>query len=1164
MGSSQAFYSNQVEILYHHLKEALYSKETTPFTKRLIIVPSPAMKSWLMLKMAEDPDLGICAGILISHLDKTIQTLQDLLQKTPCSTRESFYAPNSLELSLSIERELIEHLNMYASMDQEKKKIWDPLLRYLQIAEPSRPLSRRSLRRLIALSERLSALFRQYGTYGEKWVKEWKSAPSDHWQIQLWQALYKKKQYWKAPFDLLSLESLNLDQKQNLQVHLFALSFISRIHHECIFGISQAVQVYYYLLSPCQAFWTDIRSEKERRSITKRWQAIGAAESQLQELDGYLRDNNPLLANFGRLGREMAQQLQENSTPSIESYVLPEVVNVIAAYEDLVSPDLLLSEKKNDLSLLEALQADLVLLRNPDATEPIEISPEDRSLQIHAAPSRYREVEILYHALSGLIDRHSKDEDPILPKDILVMAPDIAEYAPFIKAVFQSKESILDTQIMDLSMAAQNPIAQAFLHLLELSTGRWDAVSLLELIEMAPFQKKQQFTLEELSTWQEWVRNAAIRWGDDPGHREEILLRDYGINGFAEFGGVGTWENGLERLLAGMTTTLLDEEFAPADMQTVPVEGVSYTQASLLEKWVRILRSLRDDLLPLHDGSALNMAQWSSYLRCLCEAYLAPDYEDADSVSQYVGLLQQFDRLKNSARSLPEEKFRYDSIGPRLEQLLHEERVTYRETSLQAVRFCSLLPMRALPAKVIVWMGMEDGAFPRQDTADSLNLLMGSTLADYAPSTSDFDRYLFLEALISARRYFLVTYSMLSSEGGAEKPPSLLIEELLSYLDKAYIRDGNPGSLGCRIEHPFQGYDAKYFSAEADFPSYSLASYREAVAHYRKEKEPTHVFIPNFAIGEIARPTEGIIRIDLKQLRALARDPMKSYLNKKLGIYLENREDLEIQTEENVFLSNLDLHQLRQGCMQTPVREVLSHAERTGLLPSGQFKRIAEKNVEQDFEEIVWKLREEGIELDKIHSVVFAEDCYDPVREEGGGWRLPAFTLQYNQKTTIMLTGSFSQVCREGLLLHEEDKFEGHLKVWPEYLLFKNLIDKFQLPIDQKLILYKKKVVKKEPFFENAEEELRRYLDYYFVSLQYCSPLLPEWTSSVLDSEKSFSEKAVQDITGDYSFFFHEYAKWVFLTLTGERDLSIGDWSRLAAEHFAPIKEAWSGKGRRK
>ncbi|MFW9278408.1 hypothetical protein, partial [Glaesserella parasuis] len=67
------------------------------------------------------------------------------------------------------------------------------------------------------------------------------------------------------------------------------------------------------------------------------------------------------------------------------------------------------------------------------------------------------------------------------------------------------------------------------------------------------------------------------------------------------------------------------------------------------------------------------------------------------------------------------------------------------------VNFCTLLPMRAIPFKVVCLLGMNEGEFPRQQTINSFDLMQ------YAPqkgdrSRRDDDRYLFLEALLSAQQ----------------------------------------------------------------------------------------------------------------------------------------------------------------------------------------------------------------------------------------------------------------------------------------------------------------------------------------------------------------------------------------------------------------------------
>src|SRR5262249_30280366 len=141
------------------------------------------------------------------------------------------------------------------------------------------------------------------------------------------------------------------------------------------------------------------------------------------------------------------------------------------------------------------------------------------------------------------------------------------------------------------------------------------------------------------------------------------------------------------------------------------------------------------------------------------------------------------------------------TIKHQLEGLLNRKRVCYRESRIHAVRFCSMLPMRAIPAQVVVLMGMQEDAYPKQELPLSLNRMMGNKKVDYCPSQTDYDRSLFLETLLGARRYYLITYQGYSSQDGKEQPPSLLVTELLGYLDKAYLNyEKRPSE--CCVNHP--------------------------------------------------------------------------------------------------------------------------------------------------------------------------------------------------------------------------------------------------------------------------------------------------------------------------------------------------------------------------
>ena len=132
-----------------------------------------------------------------------------------------------------------------------------------------------------------------------------------------------------------------------------------------------------------------------------------------------------------------------------------------------------------------------------------------------------------------------------------------------------------------------------------------------------------------------------------------------------------------------------------------------------------------------------------------------------------------------------------------------------------------MLPMRAIPAKTIALMGMNENSFPRPDSRLSLNLMKENPSCDYCPSRTDYDRYLFLEALLSARQYFILSYTNYAASDGKEQAPSLLVTELMSYIDQAYKIENQKVSETLVYTHPYRSFDHHYFSHDGHFKNYS-------------------------------------------------------------------------------------------------------------------------------------------------------------------------------------------------------------------------------------------------------------------------------------------------------------------------------------------------------
>ncbi|WP_059360436.1 exodeoxyribonuclease V subunit gamma [Parachlamydia acanthamoebae] len=1124
------FFSNQVELLIHPLKQQLLGAH--PFCRRLIIVPSPAMKSWVMFKMAEES--GIAMGFETIYLDQGIQRLYQLIE--PNQTLANH--PSSFELTLALEVEVRQILMRCESLSSEEHELWKPLFGYLRFSPSIKTLSLKGEKRLISLVEKLAGLFLEYGIAGGEALEAWRQAPPSSWQVYLWKKIFERGNAynWTYPYHYLNQISIPEKRIDQLQVHLFAMSYLPALYHNFLQKIAQAISVSFYLLSPCEAFWSDACSDKESKRMQRYWKKQDAPEAQQVALEELLRDKNPLLANFGRLGREMAVAVEDSNVRTSACYTLPARALDFPCYEESITSDILLhSSDRPYLTLLQAVQTDMVLFRNPDHTPPLDLSENDSTIQIHATPSLLREVQILHDNLIRLIHNAPK-ENPLSPNEWVVMAPDIRIYAPFIKMVFSNPNSPLDYKMMDAKLPEQNLYIQSFLHLLKLSSSRWDTVSLLTLFDYLPFRNKWGLHFEDIDQIRTWIKETGIRWGMDIAHRQMILKQDHCAHTLVDENPAGTWEHGFQMLLKGL---ILEENDT--------ILSVDITQSTLLGKWIYIVRSLHQDLIPLNDGSERTIQEWGTYLQHLSNFYLLPELSEHQELLEH--LLHPFFK-----GFLPQHTFSFKTIQPILLSLFKKEDVSYRETSLRAVKFCSMLPMRAIPAKGIALLGLEEGAFPRFLPESSLHLLAFHPQADYSPSQIDFDRYLFLETLTSAREYLLLSYQAFSSTG-KEQPPSLLVQELMSYLDKSYRLGDTCPSKRCFFKHPFHGYNPQYFD-NSSLNSFSQENYRSALASLKTEKTSKHCFIPKFLSLRTPLCLEEEHILEIRQLIALARNPFEHYFNKRLGIYLEKEESRKIPDDDLFSLTSLSKASLKKEALKHPLDALLTQNEIKGRLPFGYFKALSLDQLKKEIEQNKSLLLNCGIALDQIFQIELTDAVSEPTQIHPACWLLPPLELTYQVDKRIKIVGILPEVTPQGLLAFIRDEKKEVIKAWPAYLILNCLANVYPDMFGKHLIFAKSGSIK-APFFDQPFTLLEHFLDYYFICQTHVSPLLPEWIPDMIENPKSCQLKIQKSLTGHFSLY-NDYVNWM---TRGDVDLDyvslVSEWQELATAYFSPIYTHW-------
>lgn len=895
--------SNRTEQLVEILCDVVREPLASPFAKECIVVQGRGMERWLSMQLAQR--LGVWANPEFPFPRTLIERAFAAVsgEKEDVGAR---YQPETLLWAIAA------LLPGFLSHDA-----FAPIRSYLgdDAAGPS-------MVRLLQLAERIAGTFDQYVVYRPDMLRAWEADGDAHdWQPVLWRALVAhlgdghlaaREQRFLA--GIAGREALDDFPER---ISLFGLSTLPPLYVRVLFALSRVAKVHLFLLSPSSEYWAEIRSKREQLRAVARATRPGHEPT---EDDLHLEEGNPLLASLGRLGRDFQFVLEEGGD-----------------YE--TGDDDLFAEPTAG-TLLGTLQADILHLRErrhdvggrTDRVPALPLAADDRTIAVHSCHSPMREVEVLHDQLSRLFE-----EIPGLhPRDVVVMTPAIDTYAPLVEAVFGETESrpTLPYRVADRGVRSTDEIVDAFSCLLDVVDGRMTATDVLDLLRIEAVRRRFGIEATDVELVRHWVDRAGIRWGIDERHRAELgqpELREY------------TWRFGLDRLLLGYA---MPAEGCELFRGTSPYDDVEGSSAGLLGR----LAELCATLFRFHDElrTPRPLARWRDAFGDLLDDMVASDDATAD---QHNDVKKALTRVVDRAAAAGfDTDLSLDAVRPLvLEELTRAP--TARGFLSGGITFCEMVPMRAIPFRVVCLLGMNGDAFPRVRRPLGFDLVAQRPRRGDRSSRED-DRYLFLEALLSARDRLLITCVGQSIRDNTEQPPSVVVSELLDALGESFVvpddgpgappREGELASEHAQrrirervvVRHPLQPFSTRYFTGDATLFSYATSYYKGAESLIGRRKPA-----PAFAETALAEPENDAPTVDLADLAQFLQGPAKYFLQQRLLVSLgseaepvENREPLQLDQLASWAVGDEILK--HQSAGRGP-REVFEAIRAAGKLPLG-------------------------------------------------------------------------------------------------------------------------------------------------------------------------------------------------------------------------------------
>jgi exodeoxyribonuclease V gamma subunit len=881
-------HGNRLEDLRDLLAQYLKANPLGVLEPEVILLQSNGMKHWLELALADDAALGICAA---TRMELPSGYLWQLYR----AVLDAQAVPAHMPFDKT--RLLWRLVRLLPSLCASSP-VYQPLQRYLAGSNPAR--------KLYQLAQQLADVLDGYQSYRADWLTDWAAGldqlrgslglpqplPPDHaWQAQLWRDIRSDlgealAEASRASVHARFMAALDASQTESLRrlprrLIVFGISSLPMQTVQALAGLGQHCQVLMLVQNPCQYYWGDlVEGHAQLRQQLRRRQPVKPVPG--GEVTS-LAATHPLLASWGKQGRDYLHLLDGFDAPEryraqwrrVDVFVDP------AAGEGVALP-----------SQLAQLQSAMLNL-TPAPAAPVP-QMDDGSIGFVTAHSAQRELEVLHDRLLAWFDA---DAD-LQPREVMVMVPDMAAFAPHIHAVFgrfrPGEPRFVPFSVADTT-ARHSPLVQALDALLNLPNSRVSLADWLSLFEVAAVRARFKLDESGVAQLQTWLTAAGVRWGLNAAHRMQ-----WGLPEGSQDLDHNSWAFGMRRLLLGYALGgSTEHELWQGTLAQPALSGLDAPLLASLLDWLAAvelsLPALQQEQTP---------AQWGATLRALVARFFAPaDETDERALASLLSPLDDWLRACEEAS--------LDTALP-LEVVREHWLSQIQDAGLQqrffggGVQFGTLMPMRSIPFKVIALLGMNDGDYPRVQAPRDFDLMAQSWRAGDRSRRED-DRYLFLEALLSARQRLYVSWQGHSASDNSARPPSVLVAQLMDHVNACWAPAHQPQA------QPLQAFSRSYFEAGSGFDTYDT--------DWEKISSLAQVNTASEAINNVATETLPIAiynaptSLTLTDLQRLLRQPVEVFFRSRLQVEFDSLDELE-QTDEPFALNALQAHQAGVALLQ--------------------------------------------------------------------------------------------------------------------------------------------------------------------------------------------------------------------------------------------------------
>ncbi|WP_343152543.1 exodeoxyribonuclease V subunit gamma [Buchnera aphidicola] len=721
----------------------------------------------------------------------------------------------------------------------------------------------------------------------ERDINFYKNDSSEKWQKNLWKILTKKEKNWNFS-KLLNIYVKKIKFEKSNYIFFTKRIFVIGIHHLCssylnFFNqISPFLDIYIFIISPYQ---------------TKKLHFLKKNKSFDLNIKNKIEKNillNPLFQFFKY---------------AYERFFLLKNIKIkkhLFIYKKVNNP-----KKK----LLPYLQNKLFFFNKKkifDQKLKKKILQTDFSLSIHCCHNIRREIEILHDNLLRILNENKK----IFPKDILILCSNTEDYSTTIKSVFnrEEKEKFIPFTILNEISKKNKIIIYLLEKLLKFHYCKFYNTDIIELLQYELISRKFNFSKKEVEILKIWIKNSNIRWGLDNLHIKKLNLPPTNKN---------TWEFGIKRFLLGYAMNNSEKSW----MNTISFSITEENEINILEKLIQFITILKKWRKIISKSKLFN--DWIPiFKKMIFYFFLEKDFFLKKKYDLYKKIWKK--TIFFSIKENYQEKISIDIFSKKF--LINIKKFFRKKNfSKNKVNFSNLYNFSIIPFKVIYLIGFNEDIYPRVENIKYFDLIKkNKNIGD--PDLKEKDYYTFLEILISAKDYLILSYINYRLENDLKVNPSILINKLLNYIKTSYFINDEQSEKEIlqhiHLFHSENSFDAINFNNVYNYQSFDDNWFNILLNNNNNNREFKFFKKIDFYFEK---------EIKLKKFILFWKNPIRFFLKKRIGITFPEKNENLIKMEP-FSLNSLENYKLNEKILNEMInkkneRKILKKLESSGELP---------------------------------------------------------------------------------------------------------------------------------------------------------------------------------------------------------------------------------------